>query len=69
MSKDVVISQSVVNPVGDGNNTDQGPRRNAPSQVNSGEVDIVPGVCNPVGNEMNTGSGKPPLPMRPIPGA
>jgi hypothetical protein len=54
-SKPVTLDQSVVNPVGSGENTDQGEKHNAPSQVNSHEVCIVPGVCNPVANERNTG--------------
>ena len=66
---DVVISQKVINPVGNGNNTDEGPRDESPSQVSSGNVDLVAGVSNPVGSALNTDKGvwQPPIPMKPIP--
>jgi hypothetical protein len=65
-----ILSQNVGNPVGDGNNTDSGERRNAPApQGDSYSVELVPGVGNPVGCSLNTdkGSHQTPLPMRPIP--
>ena len=68
MSKNVVLSQSVSNPVGTGENTDQGEKINPPGNVTSRSVDIVPGVCNPVGHEGNTGEGRQkPIAARPIP--
>ena len=67
-AKNVVLSQDVSNPVGDGDNTDQGVRLNPPSQSNSHSVVLSQNVVNPVGNEANTGRGfQEPLPMRPIP--
>ena len=67
-SYNVTLSQSVSNPVGCGENTDQGEKRNAPSQDNSGSVVLSQSVINPVGNAGNTGRGyQEPLPMRPIP--
>lgn len=70
MSK--VLSQQVVNPVGDGNNTDEGSRRNPPSNCTSAQVALDQQVVNPVGTKMNTDGGpqnscQAPLPMRPIP--
>lgn len=65
-----ILSQNVGNPVGDGNNTDEGTRRNPPKpQGDSYMVELVPGVGNPVGCELNTDKGahQTPLPMRPIP--
>jgi len=65
-----VLSQEVGNPVGDGSNTDSGPRHNAPApQGESYLVELVPGVGNPVGCDLNTDKGahQTPLPMRPIP--
>lgn len=57
-SKPITLDQSVVNPVGNMENTDSGPPKcNPPSLVTSGEVSIVPGVSNPVGNKSNTGPG------------
>jgi hypothetical protein len=67
----VTLSQSVSNPVGNGDNTDSGPRDgiSLPGPENGGEVYLVPGVCNPVGSALNTDKGvrQAPLPMRPIP--
>ena len=67
----VVISQSVVNPVGSKENTDEGPEKwNPPMDMHSSDpIVLSQNVINPVGSSMNTDKGtyQEPLPMRPIP--
>lgn len=52
-----VLSQGVANPVGNGDNTDKGTKRNAPKQKNSGSKSLSQSVIHPVANKKNTGSG------------
>jgi len=53
-SSTVSLSQSVNNPVGNGDNTDKAGKRNAPKQKNSGSKSLSQSVGNPVASKKNT---------------